>query len=148
MNPNSRFAWESDYPRDTARAMSEENLERLKATYEAFNREDFDAAAGIAHPEIEFIRNAGLAPVRGAHAFRVWMEPETLEERAAEPLDFRIHEDKILVHALDKGRGVGSGIYLEAEGWTVWTFDDEGRVTRVEAFNDEEPALKALGLLE
>jgi hypothetical protein len=34
----------------------EEIIARLRRIYEAFNRCDFDAASGIAHPEIEFVR--------------------------------------------------------------------------------------------
>ena len=56
--------------------MSQENLEKLRRTYEAFSRGDFDAVIEIAHPEIEFVRVGGQAPVLGADAFRAWMEPD------------------------------------------------------------------------
>ena len=44
--------------------MSQENVERLKAMYEAFSRADFDAVVAIAHPEVEFIR-PGQGTIRG-----------------------------------------------------------------------------------
>jgi ketosteroid isomerase-like protein len=136
--------------RDTARAMSEENVERLKATFEAFNREDFDAATEIAHPEIEFVRAAGQPSVRGADALRAWMNPDAFEKQTQEPLGFRVNGNKVLVHQHSKMRGAGSGIDLEGEAWTVWTFDEDGRVVRIEAFlaHEGEQAVEAAGLSE
>src|SRR5918999_4818228 len=128
--------------------MSEENIERLKAAYEALNRGDFDAAVEIAHPEIEFVRVAGLPPVRGVDALRAWMEPDAWETQTYEPLDFRDNGNKVLVHQRNKARGAGSGIDIEVEAWGVWTFDDEGRATRMEGFLAEDQALEAAGLSE
>ena len=130
--------------------MSQENVERLKAAYDAINRGDFGAAVAIAHPEIEFVRVAGLTPVRGVNAFREWMEPDALEAQSFEPISFSANGNKVLVHQHNKFRGPGSGIEMEGDFWGVWTFDDEGRVTKVEAFLDheEDQALEAAGLSE
>jgi ketosteroid isomerase-like protein len=128
--------------------MSEENVERLQAAYEALNRGDFDAAVKIAHPEIEFVRVAGLPPVRGVDALREWMEPDAWETQSYEPLDFRVNGNKVLVHQRNRARGAGSGIDIEVEAWGVWTFDDEGHATRLEGFVDEGQALEAAGLSE
>jgi ketosteroid isomerase-like protein len=130
--------------------MSEENVERLKAAYEALNRGDFDAAVQSAHPEIEFVRTAGLPPLRGVDALRAWMEPDAWEAQTLEPLDVRANGNKVLVHQRNRARGAGSGIEMEAEAWAVWTFDDEGRATRLEAFlsNEKAQALEAAGLQE
>ena len=51
--------------RDTARAMSQENVERLRHAYEAFSRGDFDEALTFAHPDIEFVPPGDAAPYRG-----------------------------------------------------------------------------------
>ena len=40
--------------RDTARAMSQENVETVLRAYEAFNRGDLDAASEVFHPEIQW----------------------------------------------------------------------------------------------
>jgi ketosteroid isomerase-like protein len=130
--------------------MSEENVERLKSVYEAINRKDFDAAIEIAHPEIEFVPQAGASPYRGVDAFRAWMEPDAFESQTFEPIDFRVNGNKVLVRQRNWGRGAGSGIEMEADFWGVWTFDDQGRATRVEGFllHEEDRALEAAGLRE
>jgi ketosteroid isomerase-like protein len=127
--------------------MSEENVKRLEAMYEAFSREDFDAAVKIAHPEVEFTR-PGQGTIRGADAMRAWAEPDALEAHTVEPLDFRIKGKSVLVRQRHKARGAASGIDVEAEVWVVWTFGDDGLVRRAEAFLAEEQALEAAGLSE
>ena len=130
--------------------MSGENVEKLRRAYEAFNRGDFDAAIEITHPEFEFVRVGGQGSVKGAAAFRAWMEPDAFEDLHLEPLEFRAHGSKVLVHARSRARGAGSGIELDLTNWAVWTFDKEGLATRVEGFLDHETdkALEAAGLSE
>jgi ketosteroid isomerase-like protein len=148
----NRFAWKAHAfgPRDTARALSEENVEKLRRAYEAFSRGDFDVAIEIAHPEIEFLRAGNQSAVRGAVAFRAWMEPDALEDMRMEPLEFRIHGNKVLVHQRTQARGAESGIELELIAWAVWTLDENGLATRLEGFQDHErnEALEAAGLSE
>ena len=130
--------------------MSQENVETLRAAYEAFNRGDFDAAMELAHPEIEFIRPGGQLPLRGAEAFRGWMEPDAFEENVIEPLDFRVKSNKVLVRQHNRARGAESGIEVSETLWTVWTLNDDGLATRVESFPDHQKAaaLAAAGLSE
>jgi ketosteroid isomerase-like protein len=122
----------------------------LRRGHEAFNRGDFDAAVEIAHPEVEFVPPGGQASRRGADALRAWMEPDAFEEQRIEPLDFRVEGKRVLVHQHAQARGAGSGIELDIENWTVWTFDDDLLVTRVESFlpHQESEALEAAGLRE
>ena len=121
----------------------------LRRTYEAFNRGDFDAAVEIAHPEVEMVPVGGQASLRGAAAVRAWMEPDAFEEQRIKPLDFRVEGNKVLARQHTQARGVGSGINLDQEIWTVWTFDDDLLVvTRMESFlpHEESEALEAAGL--
>ena len=78
------------------------------------------------------------------------MEPDAFEEQRIEPLDFRVEGRKVLVHQHAQARGAGSGIELDIEYWTVWTFDDDLLVTRMESFlpHEESEALEAAGLSE
>jgi SnoaL-like domain len=94
----------------------------LRRFYDAFNRDDFDAAMEIAHPEIEFVRPWGQPPLRGAEALRAWMQPDAFEEQRLEAVDF----------------------------WAVWTLNDDGVATRLAFYLDhqEEDALEAAGLSE
>ena len=128
----------------------EERIRSLRRAYEAFSRGNFDAAIEIAHPEVEFIPPGGQAPIRGAEAFRAWMEPDALEEQRIEPLEFRTNGNRVLVRQNIRARGATSGIKLDFEPWVVWTLDDDGLVTRVEGFlpHQESEALEAAGIKE
>lgn len=128
----------------------EETVAGLRRIYEAFNRGDFDAAAEIAHPDIEFVRPGGQSSVRGVAALRAWMEPDAFEEQRVEPVDFRVKGSKVLVRQRAQARGAGSGIELDIGSWAVWTLDDEGLVTRLEFYlhHQEAEALEAVGLRE
>ena len=127
----------------------QEIINGLRRGYEAFNRADFDAVMELVHPEIELVRAGGQSSLRGADAVRAWMEPDALEDQRMEPLEFRVNGDKVLVHQNVRARGAGSGIELDVDAWVVWTFDDDGLVTRLEAFLDQESeALNAAGFSE
>ena len=80
-----------------------ENIRSLRRAHEAFSRGDFDAAMEIAHPEVEFIPPGGQSPIRGAKAFRAWMEPDALEEQRIEPLEFRTNGNRVLVRQNNLG---------------------------------------------
>jgi ketosteroid isomerase-like protein len=123
-------------------------IDTLRRAYGAFNRGDFDAAVEFAHPEMEFVPPGGQASLRGAEALRAWMEPDAFEEQRIEPLDFKVAGNKVLVRQRIQARGAGSGINLDLENWTVWTFDDELLVTRAETYlpHQESEALEAAGL--
>jgi ketosteroid isomerase-like protein len=128
--------------------MSGENVNRLRQAYEAFNRGDFDIAIEIVHPEFEFVRAGGQSRVRGAEAFRAWMEPDALEDARVEPLEFRTNGSKILVRARTRARGAASGMELDNETWAVWTMDGNGFATRLEGFlaHQRDEALEAAGI--
>ena len=139
--------------RDTARAMSDRDQEiisSLRRTYEAYSRGDFDTATAMAHPEIELVRPVSQSPLRGTDALREWMKPDAIEEHRVEPREFRIKNNKVLVRQHHQGRGAGSGIEVEIDTWVVWTLNEDGLVTRIEAFliDQESEALEAAGLSE
>jgi ketosteroid isomerase-like protein len=128
----------------------QEVINRLRGAYEAFNRADFDTAMEVAHPEIEFIGPGGQSPRRGADAMRAWMEPDAFENQQIEPVEMRMQGNRVLVLGRTRARGAVSGIELDLDIWAVWTFDDHGLATRVEAFlpHQETEALEAAGLAD
>jgi ketosteroid isomerase-like protein len=129
--------------------MSRENVETIRRTYEAFSRGDFETASKGSHPEVVLVPPGGQTPLKGAEV-RAWMEPDAIAEQRSEPREFRVNGDRILVRQHTWSRGAGSGIELEADFWTVWTFDGDGQVTRIEVFlvDQEKEALEAAGLSE
>jgi ketosteroid isomerase-like protein len=124
----------------------EDLIERLRRVYERFNAEDFDAAIEMAHPDIVFARPGGQSEVRGADALRAWMEPDAFESQVVEPEAFEADGNRVLVRQRTTARGAGSGIEMEIESWTLWTFDDDGKATRMQFFlpNEEDEARRAL----
>ena len=137
--------------RDTARAMTDEKMiAALRRLHDAFNRGDFEAALQLAHPDIELVRTGGMSSVKGVAALREWLEPDAIEEQRAEPLDFRVNGDKVLIREHLTGRGAGSGIEIDAVICGVFTLDDHGLVKEIQGFlpHEEAEALEAAGLSE
>jgi ketosteroid isomerase-like protein len=130
--------------------MSQEKIERVRATYDAYNRGDFDAAMETVHPDIEFVPPGGQQTLKGAARFRAWMEPDAFESQVIEPLDIRVVGKKVLVRMRTRVKGARSGIEADFRAWGVWTCDDARRHTRIEIFLDHEQAeaLEAAGLSE
>ena len=121
---------------------------RVRAVLDAYNRQDFDAVLVHNNPEIEIVRIGVLPAVRGIEALRAWMEPDAFESQVIEPLELRPVGDKVLVHQRNRIRGAGSGLETDFHSWTVWTFDDDGLVIRLEVFlgHEEAEAREATGL--
>jgi ketosteroid isomerase-like protein len=124
----------------------DELIERLRDTYERFNAQDFDAAIEMAHSDIVFVRAGGQGEMRGADALRAWMEPDAFESQAIKPEEFEVEGSRVLVRQHATARGSVSGIEVEIESWTLWTFDDDGKATQMEFFlhHQEDEARRAL----
>src|SRR4051812_40231340 len=107
-------------------------IERLRRIYELFNAEEFDAAIEFAHPDIVFARTGAQSDLTGAKALRAWMEPDAFESQVIEIEEFEVAGNRVLVRQHASARGAGSGIEIEIESWTVWTFNDDEEATRME----------------
>jgi ketosteroid isomerase-like protein len=119
----------------------EELMRRLRSSYEAFNRGDFDAAIKWVHPDVVFITlSPGRTEIRGLEAFRAWMEPDAFESQAVSGEVIELVGNKALIHQQTRARGAGSGIEIEIGSWTVWTIDEDGRVIRMENFLEHQKA--------
>jgi ketosteroid isomerase-like protein len=124
----------------------QELIERVKRSYQAFNRGDFDAATEGAHPDLVIVRPGGQPELQGADAVRAWMKPDAFESQTTELLEFEVEANRVLTRQRTAARGAGSGIEIEIDSWSVWTFDDQGRITRLELYlhHEEEAARRAL----
>ncbi len=144
---------EGQHPRDTARAMSEENVERARRGLEAFNGGDVEAATADMHPDVEWRPLGEMAfgdVVVGREAVRrFWREwRETFE-------GFRLIIDDVkeapvgaLATTRAIGRGLASGMELTAGPFfQVFTIED-GKLRKLAMFTDREQALEAAGLSE
>ena len=137
--------------------MSQENVERIRRGYDAFNRGDFADAAKDFDSNFEWKIPFELPDsppdetYRGPGAvIRFWQT-----WRAAFP-DFRMEieeiidaGEKVIVIGGVRGRGAESGVDVQTPSFPqVWTFKDDGRPLRVEMYQSRAEALEAAGLSE
>jgi ketosteroid isomerase-like protein len=131
--------------------MTEENVETARRWLKAVASVDFDAALALVHSDIEFVPPGDQPAYRGTASIRRWMEPDAFAEQVIEPLDFTVAKDgRLLGRQHIRARGAASGIEMDIITWSVWTFDENGLITRVEVFlpHEEAKARKAAGLEE
>ena len=131
--------------------MSQENVEIVKAAYDAFNREDLDAVFKDMAPGFEVDLSRAVGPWRGVFGLdqirRVWGEfRENWESARQEPHEFIEAGDLVVVHSTLhlKGRG---GIEVVARAAFVWTIHN-GAIERVTMYQEKQDALEDLGLSE
>jgi ketosteroid isomerase-like protein len=102
--------------RDTAWAMSQENVELVRKSIDAFNRGDLDAWMGFLSPDViwESQNVRGITPVyRGRVGAREWIEQflELFEEIHLEIEQITaLGDDRVLSGYTEIGRGRGSGV--------------------------------------
>jgi ketosteroid isomerase-like protein len=134
--------------------MSQENVERVRETVEAFNRGDVEAALDRAHPEIEW-QSLDAFPDAGTYR-----GPEGVREFFQTWLDtfqgFRLHleecvtvdENLVLATLRVSGEGAGSGAAVESPAFFQILEFRDGLVIRARMFQTETEALEAIGLRE
>jgi ketosteroid isomerase-like protein len=129
--------------------MSEENVEIVRRTYEAFDRGDLEAILDDVHPDV-----VSWAHPRGGEGryegregvlrfIADWIE--SFEEFSLVAEEFRDAGDKVLVRTLQRGRGRGSGVPVEEHFWLVHHLRD-GKIDRIDLYGDETQALETAGL--
>jgi ketosteroid isomerase-like protein len=133
--------------------MSQDNVEVVRRWLEAISggSEDFDRAVALVHRDVVLFPPGEQPPYRGAESVRRWMEPDAFREQVVKTFDPVVVTDRtILGRQLIAARGAASGIELDVTTWSVWTFDEDGLITRIEIYLDreEDKARKAAGLPE
>jgi ketosteroid isomerase-like protein len=132
--------------------MSRENVETLRAAYDAFNRGDADAAARLADPDFE-LRTAARAvnpgTYRGAETARRFFEDlfDPFDEVVIEPEEFFERGDQVAVFLRVRMRPKASSAFVENRIGHLWTLR-EGKLARLAIFPRREEALEAAGLSE
>jgi len=130
--------------------MSQENVEIVRRSFDAWNRQDSAAAAKDLAPDVEIdatdrILNPQVyGGVEGAMRFRheiaeVWDEFRVEIEELL-PVG---EEVVVLVHSVARGRG--GGVPVDARGAWVVSVRDR-KVTRFRLYREREQALAAVGL--
>jgi ketosteroid isomerase-like protein len=132
--------------------MSQENVEIVRRSFEAFQRGDYEAAMDAIDPRIEYdLTHFPDGKVYLGHegireAFRIWMGTwEDYRQELDELID--AGDDEVIALVRESGRGKGSGIELERPTAGLWTLRD-GRAVRIRFYPGKAQALKAAGLLK
>jgi ketosteroid isomerase-like protein len=132
--------------------MSEENVEFVRSTIEAFLAFDIETALEGLDPDIEWHATVGGVDegrvyhgtdevLKGfADYFEVW---ERMEMQAVEYIDAGDDEVVVFFHEVAKGRA--SGVVVETDTGTINTIRD-GKIVRVRSYMDRAQALEVAGL--
>jgi ketosteroid isomerase-like protein len=127
------------------------DLDDFRRRFEAIGRQDWDTAAGLLDPGIEW-HDPSEVPDAGVHvgldAVRRYWAEELLD--AWETWDLQLEtlipaSDRILSISRLRGKGKHTGITVDMELFQVWTFKD-GLVIEQRGFFDREQAFAAAGI--
>jgi ketosteroid isomerase-like protein len=139
------------FGRDTAWAMSQENVELVRRSYQAFQRGDLDAAMERLAPNFVLIDPTRVDATE--HYGRAGVD-KWLAEWSSIWDDWRVVADRfvdaepdVVMLGRQWGRGKGSGIEVEQPFGQVWTLQD-GVFLRMRYFDHWDDALEAAGLRE
>lgn len=100
--------------------------ELIRQGYDAFNRGDFEAAAGLLHPDIVWHRAVDIEHyIEGSEAAKQLMEPSSFSEQHNEVHSIEQLGDFVVVEVTFRAVGAGSGIALDQRTFHVWRL--EGR---------------------
>jgi ketosteroid isomerase-like protein len=131
--------------------MSQENVERVRRAFQAFNDRDLGAVLATLDDEVEaFPRLAAVeGGYRGHEGVRRWWAHllDTFPDFHVEILEIRDLEDFMILALHLRGRGAGSETPIDAKVWHVNRLR-EGKVIRWRVYTSESEALEAVRLGE
>ncbi len=139
--------------RDTAHAMSEENVEIVRESFDAIGRGDLDALLNLYDPDIEFAPLTGTrvetGGYRGHQGVRQYFEEADEVWDEVRPVAGQITTtgDEVVVFGHCSIRGKASEIETDSPCSWVITVQD-GKITRHRVFGTNSEALEAAGLRE
>src|SRR3954452_14749517 len=147
--PDSLETTRADTPRDTARAMSQENVELVRRAFE------YEVSGhGTAEVLASFDPYVVMKPVEEGASYGVEAIRDNFEhwQSAWENLEVTIEEiidagDRVILSARHRGRGRGSGIEIDARYYEVYSLS-RGKIVRVDEYTERDEALEAAGLSE
>jgi ketosteroid isomerase-like protein len=128
--------------------MSQEDIERLRRGYEAFNEGGVDAIVSLLAPEIQ-VHDRESSPDRETYHGRGGIRElfqstaEAFDELRLEPEEFIDLGDHTIVVLRQQVRGRRSGAEIVGRIAHVWTMQ-EGRAVDLRICRDKEQALKAV----
>jgi uncharacterized protein len=133
--------------------MSQENVERLRAAIDAYNREGPEAIIALLAPDIEWIADRsdmGRVTYRGPDGVRKsFAELYEGFDRFGLEIDEMIDQgDQIVALGRMHARGRSTGVEAQIPLAIVFTVGQDGTLSRYESFRNTQEALEAVGLRE
>jgi ketosteroid isomerase-like protein len=138
---------------DTARAMSQENVEQIvRDGYDAFNRGDLEACLTTIDPGIQWWPATDeliIEPYRGHDGYRrLFAESrEGVPDIQAEVEELLVVGDQVIACVRFWGRGRESGAPVEVRETHLARLRD-GKIIEVHEYREKHEALEAVGLSE
>ena len=135
--------------RDTALAMSQAQVERLRKGFADFARGDIDAVIDTLDPDVEW--SPAIGPILGRTAMhgrgevREFFTRELFDgfdEFRAEPVEFEDLGDAVLVTVRYVGRGESTGLEIDQTFASLYRFRG-GRTISMRDYSTREEALEA-----
>ena len=132
--------------------MSEENLQVVRAWFDAFSRGDTPAMLGLTDPSVVFTPLPDAPDLQSFHGHEGLLQgiaqtTEIWDDFSVELREMRDFDDHVLASLRWWGRGPSSGIQMEADTYALHTFR-AGKIVRWQFFASEQQALEAAGLEE
>jgi ketosteroid isomerase-like protein len=133
--------------------MSQENVEIVRAAFDAFEQDNMEAVLRFCDENIEITQAAelpGVSRYQHGHAgvrdaFAIW--PELWDDFRVEVLRMFDVGDHVVVATINRGRGKDSGVPVEMPFTFLFSLRT-GKITEWRLFMREEEALRAVGLAE
>ena len=134
--------------------MSQENVEIARETWDAWLRSDMDSLLSYYDPEVVWdmthFREWPDNTYRGHEGVRrfldEWLAIWDDFEAGVEEI-YAAQQGRVVSLAWQRGRGRQSGLPMKME-WAVVATIRDGKVTRLDHYDDREEALEAAGLSE
>ena len=133
--------------------MSQENVEAVRQSLEAFDRRDRAAWLALRDQHVEVTTTRYWPEADAVHGREAAWGFYVKVAEAFERVPIESYEivdavaDKVVIHQRDDLRGSASGAEVEIDYWVVVTFR-ERRIVREQWFADRAEALEAAGLRE
>jgi ketosteroid isomerase-like protein len=128
-----------------------DNLDIVRRHFEARSDGDIDAMVRDMDAQVELDLTRSIAPYRGSYRGHeavgglVQTLREAWDEMTWEPEELIEAGDRVVAVLRMSGRGKGSGIEARARGANVFTIRN-GKIIRVQVFQDKHDALETVGL--
>jgi ketosteroid isomerase-like protein len=134
---------------DNAPAMSQENVEVVKAIFRGWDAAGVDGMLPFIHEDIEYRPVEERGSVHGHDGLRRYFERwlDSWDEFQADPTEFLHARDYVCVGVAMSGHGRTSGVEVRKSFWQVWLIR-QGKAARWEEYENRAEALETAGLSE